>query len=81
MSACLDISFLVSQSHTEGCQQGMILQAWRISYLPEEEPLSVVEQADDSSNDDGTLCIVWHVLEDRRQDQQDNHDQQACTTG
>ena len=43
------------------------------AYPPQEEPLLVVEEADDGRDDDGGLCIVGHVFEHRRQAQQRDH--------
>ena len=40
------------------------------SHLPQEDPLAVVEQANDGGQDDGALGILWHVLEDGSQAQE-----------
>ena len=50
--------------------------AWH-AHLPKEEPLAIVEEGDDSSNDNGPLHILGHVLEDWCQEEQHKHDHQG----
>lgn len=48
-----------------------------MTHLPQEEPLAVVEEGDDGCNDNGSLHILGHVLEDWGQEEQHKHDDQG----
>ena len=45
------------------------------TYPPKEQPLGIVEESNDGCNDNSALRIVGHVLEDRCQHQEYDHDQ------
>ena len=48
-----------------------------MTHLPQEEPLAVVEESDHGCNDNGSLHVLGHVLEDWGQEEQHKHDNQG----